>query len=417
MASWPVHRVAKTLALIAGKDPLAMRGGHSSYVRTHAKAALQAGFEPHIFCVSDRSDVSATDFGILHRVASPFRPFRQIMVAGHAPLITANLERFLLNRQGPHLIHGFGLWGCIGVAARQRLRQKGIEAVPVTSCYTTYEHEALGKLKGVSDGYSPFHRKWYRAQLTWIKLMVRRYERQSYLGSHLVLINYESVRRIVVAQYGSGVKFRKLPYTCESAVLRSQTEAFATRSEHSSSETPLIVSVSRHDARKGIDVLFRAFAKLRMDGFRFRACLVGGGPLLEFHRGLATQLGLNEVISIVGWVSDPAEYLRKADVFVLPSLQEGSGSLSLIEALQAGVPVVASQIDGIPEDVADGDSALLVEPGNVSQLCHALGQVITDATLRRRLKRRSRETFVEKFSSENFISALRATYAELGFLV
>jgi len=145
--------------------------------------------------------------------------------------------------------------------------------------------------------------------------------------------------------------------------------------------------------------------------------LVGGGPLLEFHRGLATQLGLNEVISIVGWVSDPAEYLRKADVFVLPSLQEGSGSLSLIEALQAGVPVVASQIDGIPEDVADGDSALLVEPGNVSQLCHALGQVITDATLRRRLKRRSRETFVEKFSSENFISALRSTYAELGFLV
>ena len=104
-------------------------------------------------------------------------------------------------------------------------------------------------------------------------------------------------------------------------------------------------------------------------------------------------------------------------MFVLPSIQEGSGSLSLIEALKAGVPVVASQIDGIPEDVRDGDNALLVEPGNVSQLCHALKQVMTDGALRRRLQRRSRETFMERFSPEAFTAALRATYAELGFHV
>ena len=156
---------------------------------------------------------------------------------------------------------------------------------------------------------------------------------------------------------------------------------------------------------------------MHKDGFRFRACLVGGGPLLEFHRRLVTQLGLNDVISIVGWVSDPTQYIQKADVFVLPSIQEGSGSLSLIEALKAGVPVVASQIDGIPEDVGDGDSALLVQPGNVSQLCDALKQVMTDGALRRRLQRRSRETFVERFSPEAFTAALRATYAELGFHV
>ena len=409
--------MAKTLAMIAGKDPLTMRGGHASYVRAHAKAAVQAGFEPHIFCVSDQTGVLETDFGVLHRVPSPFRPFRQIMVAGHAPFITADLERFLINRQGPHLIYGFGLWGYIGVAARHRLRQNGIEAVPITSCYTTYEHEALGKLKGVSHGYTPFHRQWYRAQLAWIKLMVGRYERKAYLDSHLVLINYDLVRRIVVAQYGSGVKFHKLPYTCESALFPSETEAFASRAELSSSETPLIVSVSRHDARKGIDVLFKALAKLHMDGFRFRACLLGGGPLLGFHRRLVTQLRLNDVISIVGWVSDPTQYIQKADVFVLPSIQEGSGSLSLIEALKAGVPVVASQIDGIPEDVRDGDNALLVEPGNVAQLCHALKQVMTDGALRQLLQRRSRETFMERFSPEAFTAALRATYAELGFHV
>jgi glycosyltransferase involved in cell wall biosynthesis len=409
--------MAKTLAVIAGKDPLEILGGHSSYVRAHAKAALRAGFEPHVFCASDRPGVLETDFGVLHRVASPFRPFRQIMVAGHAPLIMADLECFLLARPGPHLIHGFGLWGYIGVAAQRRLRRKGIAAVPVTSCYTTYEHEARGKLKGVSYGYSGLHRMRYRAQLSWIKLMVKRYEQQAYLDSHLVLINYESVRQIVVAQYGTGVKFRKLPYASESALLPSETEAFAMKADLYSSETPLIVSVSRHDARKGIDVLLRALARLQKAGLRFRACLVGGGPLLELHRRLATQLGLKDVISIEGWVPDPAQYLRKADVFVLPSLQEGSGSLSLIEALQAGLPVVASRIDGIPEDVADGDSALLVQPGNISQLCDALAQMITDGALRQRLRRSSRETFVKKFSFEAFTSALRATYAELGFHV
>ena len=50
---------------------------------------------------------------MLHRVASPFRPFRQIMIPGHAPIIAADLERFLLERSGPQLIHSFGVWGWV----------------------------------------------------------------------------------------------------------------------------------------------------------------------------------------------------------------------------------------------------------------------------------------------------------------
>ena len=177
----------------------------------------------------------------------------------------------------------------------------------------------------------------------------------------------------------------------------------------------LIVSISRHDARKGVDVLLRALGKLHKGGLRFRACLVGGGPLLKQHRRLATQLGLSDNTHITGWVSDPIQYLRHADVFVLPSVQEGSGSLSLIEALQPGVAVVASRIDGIPEDVVHNDSALLVRLGDVCQLCESLAKVIINSALRRRLQQRSRETFLEKFSPELFTSALHETYTKLGF--
>ena len=118
---------------------------------------------------------------------------------------------------------------------------------------------------------------------------------------------------------------------------------------------------------------------------------------------------------LTSWVADPYPYVARADVFALPSLQEGSGSVSLLEALQAGAAVIASNVDGIPEDVKDGDSALLVEAGDVSALSQALGRLVTDAALRRRLQRRARETFDEKFSAEILVSALRATYTDLGF--
>jgi glycosyltransferase involved in cell wall biosynthesis len=178
---------------------------------------------------------------------------------------------------------------------------------------------------------------------------------------------------------------------------------------------PLILSVSRHDPRKGVDILLKALARVRANGGLFRACLTSGGMLLTEHRRLAAKLGILDCVALPGWVPDPYPYLRHADIFALPSLQEASGAFSLLEALQAGAAVVASNVDGIPEDVTDGDSALLVEPGQVDQLSRALGRLLTDPDLRNRLRRRAREVFVERFSAETFASALRDLYAGLGF--
>src|SRR6516162_5247356 len=163
----------------------------------------------------------------------------------------------------------------------------------------------------------------------------------------------------------------------------------------------LLSAVSRHDARKGVDVLLRALAHLKHAGVPFRSCLVGGGgPLLTQHRQLAEQLGLGGVAAIVGPVSDSYSYLEQADIFVLPSLEEGSGSLSLLEALQAGVASVASNIDGIPEDVVDGETALLVPPGKPVELAEAIERLIGNPTLRKEIAKRGRRTFEMRFSAE-----------------
>ena len=110
---------------------------------------------------------------------------------------------------------------------------------------------------------------------------------------------------------------------------------------------------------------------------------------------------------IPGWVPDPFPYLRAADVFVLPSLQEGSGALALLEALQAGCAVVASDIDGVPEDVVHGENGLLVPPGDATALGRMLETVLVDAGLRARLAKGARATFETRFSADVFAAAIQ----------
>lgn len=407
--------MTKEVIFIAGREPRTELGGHSTFVRAHARAAVAAGFEPHIFCVAREAGIAATDFGVIHKTPSPSRSFRQTTIARHAPLLEKAVEHFLSQKEkGPHLIHSFGAWGCAGVKVSRNLRHGAREIVPIVSAYKTNSHEARGKLRGLTSAHPPMQRWQTWMQYFWIKLAVDRYEARAYQQSRLVLINYESVRKIVGQQFGDGLPFRKIAYASELAFRTTGargnvTEALARLQP---ANAPLLVALSRHDPRKGIDVLLRALAKLKAP---FRACLLGPGLLLEAHRQLAKELGLGMTTLIAGAVPDPMPYLTEADVFVLPSLEEGSGSLALLEALQAGCAVVASNIDGISEDVTDGASALLVEPGNVAALSQALERGLTDDLLRAQLSRNARETFEQRFSAEGFTSALRAVYSELGF--
>lgn len=422
-AAWP-----REIVLIAGKDPLAeIGGGHSAYVRVHARAALRAGITPHIFCASDRSGTVETDFGVVHRVKSivPLR-FRKGMgspryvslVVIHSRQIAAQVTRFLLSRRGPHLIHAFGVWGDASLRVRKSLRRRGIEAIPILSMYTAIRHESLAKVRGMSrENHGLLGWLGVIATDLWVRTAVDRCERRALAGAQVILVNYESVRRLLPAGRRNGASCLKLPYTSESAFLHGGEEEKplppASLSRLVPADAPLVLAVSRHDPRKGIDVLLHALARLRAGGVPFRACLVGGGILLEGHRRLAERLGISDRTSIEGFVDDTWPFLGSAEIFVLPSLEEGSGSLALIEAMQAGLAVVASDCDGIPEDVADGDSALLVAPGDSEALANALARVLGDGPLRRRLAARARATFEARFSPEAFSRELAAVYREM----
>ena len=408
--------------MVAGRDPRDGMGGHSSYVLAHVLAAHRAGFEPQVFFPGSTEAVTETEHGTFHQVRSvvfgpdPANGFWKQLVALSAPAVSAGVARFLAGRPGPHVVHGFGTYAYVGVVTARRLARAGLRAASLSSVYTPVEHEYASRARGIGAAHGAWMRARYRAELWWARWFVARCERLAHQRSDLVTMNYESSRRLFLAAYGQGAPSRKLPYASKAAFADDGpgVRADGALPGEPGGLAPLIVSVSRHDPRKGLDVLLRALADLRARGVPFRACLPSSGPLLSAHRRLASRLGLDGVTVIPGWVPDPFPYLRAADVFVLPSLQEGSGALALLEAFQAGCAVVASDIDGVPEDVVHGENGLLVPPGDATALGRTLETVLVDAGLRARLAKEARATFETRFSADVFAAAIRDVYADLG---
>jgi glycosyltransferase involved in cell wall biosynthesis len=405
--------------LVSGRDPLHTSGGTESYAVGHARAAILAGYEPHIFSVACRSEVLETDFGFLHRVRSPVRPPRSIHSVLQRPWLVPAIVRFLRSRRpDPHVIHGYGAWADIALASARGLRTTGVRSIPIATAFVAIAEEAAAKLASrIVQAEQPWG-ALYRIELAWVRHITATIEGRAYRSLPVVLVNYESVRAQLEAAYGPGLRIRRITYSPPTALhdppppapLPAPLEGFGDPG------APLIVSVSRHDGRKGIDVLIDALASLRAAGVRFRACLVGPGLLLEAHRRLIGSLGLDDQVLVPGRVEEVMPYLLRADVYVLPSLQEGSGSLALLEALQAGAAIVASAIDGIVEDVHDGRDALLVAPGDPRALREAIARVLSDEELRASLRAGARETFKARFTLQANARELAGLYAELGLL-
>ena len=410
------------LVLISGRDPIEPVNSIGNYAVAHAQAAHAAGFTTHIFSIADRSSTTETGFATLHRVASPVRPVRGITSILQRPWLGRAITRFLAGRPGPHVINGLGPWTDSAIAASRSLSRRRVSAVPIGTAYMTIVRETAAKLDSpVVRGNLRLNAAHHR-ELLWVRAVTAGVERRSYRSAHTVVVNYECVRDALDDAYGPGLNVRLLPYAAVTA-FREDAEPYTQRppipeplAQLGHKGEPTIVSVSRHDGRKGLDVLLHALAALHRAGIRFRACLVGDGPLLSAHRRLTSELGLDGLVTISGQVPDVVPYLRNCDVFVLPSLEEGSGSESVLEAMQAGLPIVASAIDGIPEDLTDGVDSLLVQPGHVESLRGPLERLLSSADLRAELGAAARRRYEERFSPSILVEALGTFYRELGLV-
>jgi glycogen(starch) synthase len=174
---------------------------------------------------------------------------------------------------------------------------------------------------------------------------------------------------------------------------------------------PRVVFIGRIVWPKGPDTLIRAFARLQTPGVRL--LLVGDGPERARCERLARQLGVAERIHVSGFIAHdrvPA-VLASADLLVLPSVYEELGTV-LVEALHAGLPVIASRVGGIPEVVGDGETGLLVPPGDPGALAHAIDTVLGDPELARRLGANGRRR-APRYELDGVAGQVAALYSEL----
>ncbi len=197
-------------------------------------------------------------------------------------------------------------------------------------------------------------------------------------------------------------------------VLHNYVRMPAIERRHDAGEEPikvLFLGIIGH--RKGVYDLLPAFAQA-LDARPGMKLLIGGNGEVEQARARAAELGLADSVEFLGWVGADRrdELLAAADVFVLPSYNEGL-PISLLEAMSWGVPVVSTTVGGIPELIRDGTDGFLLEAGDVPALARSLIELASDASLRERMGRAGREQVAEAFSREAVLPRLEQLYAEV----
>lgn len=170
---------------------------------------------------------------------------------------------------------------------------------------------------------------------------------------------------------------------------------------------PLILSVGRMVAMKGFDTLIRSAAILRGRGIRFRCTIVGEGPERKRLTKLIDDLSLHDVVNIVGALerNEVLKLMERCTVFVLACRPAGRkcGVMDgipggLYESMGMGLPVVSCAVSGIPELVVDGQTGLLVPPGDERRLTEALGRLLEDEGLRKRVAEAGRKKVEVEFN-------------------
>jgi sugar transferase (PEP-CTERM/EpsH1 system associated) len=177
-------------------------------------------------------------------------------------------------------------------------------------------------------------------------------------------------------------------------------------------EVTIIGTVGRFVEPKGYSYLLEAMVELRKQNSNIRALLVGDGSLRLAMEEKAETLDLPDILVFTGIRRDVPMILALLDVFVLPSLWEGL-PIALLEAMAAGLPVVATRVGGVPEVVVDGVTGFLVPPRDPQALADAILRLLRDPDLRRRMGEAGHARVAEHFSVEQMVGKTEALYEQL----
>jgi len=174
----------------------------------------------------------------------------------------------------------------------------------------------------------------------------------------------------------------------------------------------LILTPARLAADKGLSYLVEAAAILNRDVGGYRIAIAGDGPVRARLERLARDRGVSGAVTFLGFRQDIGDLLAAADLVVLPSLREGL-SISLLEAMAAGKPIIASSIGSHREVAAQAEMARLVPPADPVALAEAIQEFAGDPALRAHLAASARSLFEARYTEDRMLNAYRQLYLSL----
>ena len=314
----------------------------------------------------------------------------------------------------------------------ERARRRGI-SVRMVHCRGRADWGAVREIKQyiAEDGIDLLHTHGYKADLYGYvaargagKPIVATCH--NWLGGTAALGIYNRLDRMVLKRFNSvaavseGVRERLLKSRIAAEkikVIANGIDVDAFGRGHSLPELrgasgKVIGVVARLDLQKGFQSLLDAVGQL---GERFpslKVVVVGEGPDRGVIEQMIEQKGLRDKIMLAGGRSDMGNVYASMDIFVLPSLNEGL-PMTVLEAMAASKPVIATRVGAIPRLIEEGKNGLLVNPGDAAALRDAIARLLGDDDLCRRMAARGHESVAENYTAGAMARQYRAMYDEV----
>ena len=176
-------------------------------------------------------------------------------------------------------------------------------------------------------------------------------------------------------------------------------------------ETKIILGVGTLHERKGFKYLISAYSKIHKDYPNSRLIIAGEGPERNSLENLIKNLSLSDKVFLIGQSNDVPALMQCSNLMVLPSLKEAFG-LVLLEAMQAGLPIIASKVGGIPEIISSPEKGLLIEPANKNELVKSLHKLLSKDDLSKRFSQKGIEHW-KNFSAKEMAEKTGQIYQEI----
>jgi glycosyltransferase involved in cell wall biosynthesis len=215
-------------------------------------------------------------------------------------------------------------------------------------------------------------------------------------------------RHITVSHYNRRYLAKRFGIPDERiSVIRCGVDFRSPLPRHTPLATPRVISVARLEPVKALDVLVQACAMLKKEGVAFHCLIIGEGTERVALEGLINDLGLQDVVRLVGALPQNRvfELLAESTVKVLSSRSEAM-PVALMEAMAIGVPVIGPRVNGVGELVEDGKEGFLVPPGDVACLADRLKRLLLDKELRDTFAQRAYQKVKAQFNLEREVQKL-----------